>query len=124
RRVLFRSDVVIVPIGGGGLASGVALALAAGRRVTGRRKCAVVSGGNIDAATLAQLLSEVRPRPPRKPRRRSRGPEPAAAAGDGAARKPIPVAKRRPAANLSPTTTVSVPMAPIAPQPVEEEFTW
>jgi threonine dehydratase len=51
-----------------------ALALAAGRRVAGKRKCAVVSGGNIDAATLAQLLSDVRPRPPRKPRRR--GPEP------------------------------------------------
>ncbi len=47
-----------------------ALALAAGRRVTGKRKCAVVSGGNIDASVLAQLLSEVRPRPPRKPRRR------------------------------------------------------
>ncbi|MBN8225558.1 MAG: threonine dehydratase, partial [Xanthomonadales bacterium] len=47
-----------------------ALALAAGRRVAGRRKCAVVSGGNIDALTLAALLSEVRPRPPRKPRRR------------------------------------------------------
>lgn len=48
-----------------------ALALAAGRRVAGKRKCAVVSGGNIDAAVLATLLSEVRPRPPRKPRRRS-----------------------------------------------------
>lgn len=53
-----------------------ALALAAGRRVAGRRKCAVVSGGNIDATVLARLLSEVRPRPPRKPRRRV--PEPAA----------------------------------------------
>lgn len=49
-----------------------ALALAAGRRVAGKRKCAVVSGGNIDALVLARLLSEVRPRPPRKPRRRSR----------------------------------------------------
>lgn len=47
-----------------------ALALAAGRRVTGKRKCAIVSGGNIDAGVLAQLLSDVRPRPPRKPRRR------------------------------------------------------
>ncbi|MCW4454547.1 threonine dehydratase [Flavobacterium sp. MXW15] len=47
-----------------------ALALAAGRRVAGKRKCAVVSGGNIDASVLATLLSEVRPRPPRKPRRR------------------------------------------------------
>ncbi|MDR2872012.1 MAG: threonine dehydratase [Xanthomonadaceae bacterium] len=48
-----------------------ALALAAGRRVTGKHKCAVVSGGNIDATVLATLLSEVRPRPPRKPRRRA-----------------------------------------------------
>ena len=46
-----------------------ALALAAGRRVAGKRKCAVVSGGNIDAMVLAQLLSDIRPRPPRKPRR-------------------------------------------------------
>jgi threonine dehydratase len=59
-----------------------ALALAAGRRVAGRRKCAVVSGGNIDAAVLAQLLSDVRPRPPRKPRRRAGAePEPARLAG-------------------------------------------
>ncbi len=48
-----------------------ALALAAGRRVAGKRKCAVVSGGNIDAGVLATLLSEVRPRAPRKPRRRN-----------------------------------------------------
>jgi threonine dehydratase len=47
-----------------------ALALAAGRRVAGKRKCAVVSGGNIDAAVLAGLLADVRPRAPRKPRRR------------------------------------------------------
>jgi threonine dehydratase len=47
-----------------------ALALAAGRRVAGRRKCAVVSGGNIDAGVLAGLLTDIRPRPPRKPRRR------------------------------------------------------
>ena len=46
-------------------------ALAAGRRVAGKRKCAVVSGGNIDATVLAGLLSDIRPRPPRKPRRRS-----------------------------------------------------
>ncbi len=49
-----------------------ALALAAGRRVAGKRKCAVVSGGNLDAGVLAKLLSEVRPRAPRKPRRRVR----------------------------------------------------
>ncbi len=48
-----------------------ALALAAGRRVAGKRKCAVVSGGNIDASVLAGLLSDIRPRPPRKPRRRT-----------------------------------------------------
>ncbi len=51
-----------------------ALALAAGRRVAGKRKCAVVSGGNLDAGVLAQLLSDIRPRPPRKPRRRKREP--------------------------------------------------
>ncbi len=48
-----------------------ALALAAGRRVAGKRKCAIVSGGNIDAAVLAGLLADVRPRAPRKPRRRA-----------------------------------------------------
>ena len=47
-----------------------ALALAAGKRVAGKRKCAVVSGGNLDAGVLAHLLQNVRPRPPRKPRRR------------------------------------------------------
>ena len=51
-----------------------ALALAAGRRVAGKRKCAVVSGGNLDAGVLAQLLSDVRPRAPRRPRRRHREP--------------------------------------------------
>ena len=57
-----------------------ALALAAGKRVAGKRKCAVISGGNLDAGVLATLLSEVRPRPPRKPRRRTqeRLPQPAA----------------------------------------------
>jgi len=30
-----------------------------------------VSGGNIDATVLSTLLSEVRPSPPRKPRRRN-----------------------------------------------------
>ncbi len=49
-----------------------ALALAAGKRVAGKRKCAVISGGNVDAAVLAQLLSDVRPRAPRRPRRRTR----------------------------------------------------
>lgn len=54
-----------------------ALALAAGRRVAGKRKCAVVSGGNIDAMVLAGLLSDVRTRAPRKPRRRAHDPAPA-----------------------------------------------
>ena len=53
-----------------------ALALAAGRRVAGKRKCAVVSGGNVDAGVLARLLCEVRPRAPRKPRRRVQEPLP------------------------------------------------
>src|SRR5687768_5123293 len=71
-----------------------ALALAAGRRVAGRRKCAVVSGGNIDAAVLARLLSEVRPRPPRKPRRRTAGGEPSLTPAPAAALSlsPIPAA--------------------------------
>ena len=38
-----------------------ALALAAGRRVAGKRKCAVVSGGNLDAGVLARLLSRRSP---------------------------------------------------------------
>jgi threonine dehydratase len=48
--------------------------------VAGKRKCAVVSGGNLDAGVLAALLQDVRPRPPRKPRqrRRERLPLPAA----------------------------------------------
>ena len=73
-----------------------ALALAAGRRVAGRRKCAVVSGGNIDAAVLAQLLSDVRPRAPRKPRRRAH--DDAATAAKAAARaRPLAVVPTAPA---------------------------
>jgi threonine dehydratase len=49
-----------------------ALALAAGRRIAGKRKCAVVSGGNIDPLVLSQLLAEIRPRAPRRPRQRLR----------------------------------------------------
>lgn len=64
-----------------------ALALAAGRRVAGKRKCAVVSGGNIDAAVLARLLADVHPRAPRRPRQRRRE-EPAA---DPAIVLPLPV---------------------------------
>ena len=104
-----------------------ALALAAGRRVPGKRKCAVVSGGNIDALALAALLSEVRPRPPRKPRRR--GGEAAAGSRSDAAEpalaKKVAVAKRRPTATLAPSSSISAPLAPPAPQHVsEEEFTW
>ncbi|WP_242101446.1 MULTISPECIES: threonine dehydratase [unclassified Lysobacter] len=61
-----------------------ALALAAGRRIVGKRKCAVVSGGNVDAGVLAQLLCDVRPQPPRKPRRRVR---------EHRERLPVPAAK-------------------------------
>ena len=75
-----------------------ALALAAGKRVAGKRKCAVVSGGNLDAGVLANLLSEVRPRPPRKPRRRVRE------------RLPLPADKRPPLpAGLLPATTDAPP---------------
>jgi len=98
-----------------------ALALAAGRRVAGKRKCAVVSGGNIDAAMLATLLSEVRPRAPRKPRRRTAELAPP----DPPKPRPKPLEKRRTTATLSPPSTISAPTAPSAPQPVsEEEFTW
>jgi threonine dehydratase len=73
-----------------------ALALAAGRRVPGRRKCAVVSGGNVDAGVLARLLCEVRPQPPRKPRRRVRErverlPTPAAKAPAPPAGRSLPI---------------------------------
>ena len=98
-----------------------ALALAAGRRVAGKRKCAVVSGGNIDAAMLATLLSEVRPRAPRKPRRRTAELVPP----DPPKPRPRPLEKRRATATLSAPPVIPAPMAPSAPQPVsEEEFTW
>ena len=98
-----------------------ALALAAGRRVAGKRKCAVVSGGNIDAAMLATLLSEVRPRAPRTPRRRTAELEPP----DPPKPRPRPLEKRRATATLSAPPVIPAPMAPSAPQPVsEEEFTW
>jgi threonine dehydratase len=48
-----------------------ALALAAGRRVASRRKVAVISGGNIDAAVFGQLLLVTRPRAPKPARRRA-----------------------------------------------------
>ena len=69
-----------------------ALALAAGRRVAGKRKCAVVSGGNLYAGVLATLLQDVRPRPPRKPRQRRQE------------RLPLPAARTPPPpAGLSPS---------------------
>jgi len=97
-----------------------ALALAAGRRVTGKRKCAVVSGGNIDAGVLAGLLSDVRPRAPRKPRRRTQALHPVEPASVPARLRPsfFPVAVTAPIAPIS-------PVAPKARHPViEEEFTW
>jgi len=76
-----------------------ALALAAGRRIVGKRKCAVVSGGNLDAGVLAQLLSDVRPRAPRRPRRRTRE-----AIGREAATVEADIYRL---ANLSPATRLS-----------------
>jgi len=108
-----------------------ALALAAGRRVAGKRKCAIVSGGNIDAAVLAGLLADVRPRAPRKPRRR---------AHDDAGIKPAvvksPVVKQVPragrAATLSPvvarpalaasTTAAPIASATVSPPSALEAF--
>ena len=93
-----------------------ALALAAGRRVAGKRKCAVVSGGNIDAAVLAGLLSDVRPRAPRKPRRRTQE------------LQPIEPVAHAPEFNttlpLAPNSPIAV-HAPVARHTVtEEEYTW
>ncbi|GAB1406233.1 threonine dehydratase [Thermomonas brevis] len=73
-----------------------ALALAAGKRIAGKRKCAVVSGGNVDAGVLARLLSEVRPRAPRRPRRRVQE------------RLPVPAAKPPP---------LPAGLLPVAPEP-------
>jgi len=104
-----------------------ALALAAGRRVAGKRKCAVVSGGNIDAAVLAGLLADVRPRPPRKPRRRTKD-EPFAAtsttlpniesfAPRAAARAPSRSVARARAEGTPTDITSVVSIASIAPTP-------
>ncbi len=94
-----------------------ALALAAGRRVSGKRKCAVVSGGNIDAAVLAGLLSDVRPRAPRKPRRRTQElhpVEPGHAIEPGHAMADF----------ISPIAPIAVD-APVARRAVtEEEYIW
>ncbi|MBB1061681.1 threonine dehydratase [Marilutibacter spongiae] len=92
-----------------------ALALAAGRRVAGKRKCAVVSGGNLDAGVLATLLSEVRPRAPRRPRRRTREPVPAIASQEPA----IPTLPTRPRPPMAATPPIRVPRAR---HPDEEVF--
>ena len=84
-----------------------ALAIAAGRRIVGKRKCAVVSGGNVDAGVLAQLLCDVRPQPPRKPRRRVRE-----------ARERLPM----PAATASPPAAGRTPSAPHPWQDHEDEI--
>ncbi|MFD0724087.1 threonine dehydratase [Lysobacter brunescens] len=81
-----------------------ALALAAGRRVAGKRKCAVVSGGNIDAMVLAGLLSDVRPRAPRKPRRRAHDPAPPSDARPSEYRNRIARLPARPAVVASTST--------------------
>ncbi|MCD9032280.1 threonine dehydratase, partial [Luteimonas sp. Y-2-2-4F] len=83
-----------------------ALALAAGKRVAARRKCAVVSGGNLDAGVLARLLTDVRPRAPRKPRRRT------AATGDAA---PPAVPAARDAASPPAPAPAPIPRIPPAP---------
>jgi len=88
-----------------------ALALAAGRRINGRRKCAVVSGGNIDAAVLARLLAEVRPRPPRKPRRRP------VSAGDTPEDQPLPLPP-----DATPQNTTRRPIAVRTAEAVEESI--
>ena len=91
-----------------------ALALAAGRRVSGKRKCAVVSGGNIDATVLAGLLSDVRPRAPRKPRRRTQELHPVEP-GQSSAGFVAPVSLPNPI-----TVDASVARRAVT----EEEYTW
>ena len=99
-----------------------ALALAAGRRVSGKRKCAVVSGGNIDATVLAGLLSDVRPRAPRKPRRRTQELHPVEPGHSGAGFVP-PVSVSSSMSNPMPNPiTVDAPVARHAV--TEEEYTW
>ncbi len=91
-----------------------ALALAAGKRVAGKRKCAVVSGGNLDASVLARLLSDVRPRPPRRPRRRTReAPARDAQQADGPLRLPAALlpAMLQPPRQSKPVSTSHKPSA-------------
>lgn len=92
-----------------------ALALAAGRRVVGKRKCAVVSGGNLDAGVLATLLQDIRPRAPRKPRRRVQETLPPVAA----AAPVLDIAEARAgAARLRPAAAARIASTPLAPAPV------
>ncbi len=98
-----------------------ALALAAGRRVAGKRKCAVVSGGNIDAAVLAGLLADVRPRAPRKPRRRAHDDAAVApAARVGRATRAAGIVRPARVAAVSPASTASFasPAASLAALPI------
>ena len=96
-----------------------ALALAAGRRVAGRRKCAVVSGGNLDAAVLAQLLRDVRPQPPRKPRRRARDAKAHARLMPPVARPVVPAAGP---ARRTATPPAPAPRVRAAAPRIEEEL--
>jgi threonine dehydratase len=74
----------------------------------------VVSGGNIDAAVLAGLLSDVRPRAPRKPRRRTQELHPVEPG----------IASAVLVSNLPPSNPINVD-APVARHAViEEEYTW
>ena len=93
-----------------------ALALAAGRRVASRRKVAVVSGGNIDAAVFAQLLLDTRPRPPRPPRRRAADPFTAEAPASRPAISPVAPTTGTAFANATPgrSATAAVPLPGIA----------
>lgn len=92
-----------------------ALALAAGKRVAGKRKCAVISGGNVDASVLARLLSDVRPRPPRRPRRRTReAPARDAQQADGPLRLP---AALLPALLQPPRSSTSIKPVPTSHKP-------
>jgi threonine dehydratase len=66
REVELRETIVRLAVEEHVIAEGAgALAVAACRRISNKRKCAVVSGGNIDAGVLARLISEVRFRAPR-----------------------------------------------------------
>lgn len=86
-----------------------ALALAAGRRIAGKRKCAVVSGGNVDAGVLATLLSEVRPRPPRRPRRRARALDAPALVAAELGRVAPPAARTAATHSNTPTPNAAAP---------------